>query len=431
MATSTTNENIPNLAVGDVFNAGDYEVTVTFLEKGSQALGWTGAGMVDQNLIAGVKIPMSVVFENIKINSCYQYYNRGENGAVVRSKFDASWGNVVDADILVTLFQGMLVDIRDLLLNFPTDVAKIQQKLDELAELKKKYQSSDLSDSFKLENIKIIDEVSKGLACLKGELSPGSPNSRISSMNSDCNLEGILDNAENTLKNSVVNPYNGDVFDKNGFVSGESTTGKNIIIKYTRSGKVKYDLLADYYDNTKNDGDPDHIIPIRHVAIYYADQLELTGKGVTFGIGKSYQRPDEKGIDIAFFNDVDKTIRIAINMPSNTISKSNNKIATLKNSLIHEFEHYNDFQLKRDKNSPLIHADVCFRQIKHATFKEMDESDQDNVFKYLLGFLNDYWTIERNSTEITKVFTSYNEYFKKNNKRSLYFNQDEIKIKKL
>ena len=118
-------------------------------------------------------------------------------------------------------------------------------------------------------------------------------------------------------------------------------------------------------------------------------------------------------------------------MPSNTISKSNNKIATLKNSLIYEFEHYSDLLNKREKKSPLVHADVCFRQIQHSTFKEMDESDQDSVFKYLLGFLNDYWTQERNSTEITNVFTSYNEYFKKNNKRVLYFNQDEIKIKKL
>lgn len=217
----------------------------------------------------------------------------------------------------------------------------------------------------------------------------------------------------------MINPYNGDVFDKNGYVTGESTSGKSIIIKYQKSGKAKYDLLTDYYDNTKNDGDPNHLIPIRHVAIYYAEQLELTGKEVTFGVGKSYQRPDEKGVDIAFFNDIDKTIRIAINMPSNTISKSNNKIATLKNSLIHEFEHYNDLLNKREKKSPLVHADVCFRQIQHSTFKAMDESDQDSVFKYLLGFLNDYWTQERNSTEITKVFTLYNEYFKKNNKRAL------------
>lgn len=229
----------------------------------------------------------------------------------------------------------------------------------------------------------------------------------------------------------MINPYNGDVFDKNGYVTGESTSGKSIIIKYQKSGKAKYDLLTDYYDNTKNDGDPSHIIPIRHVAIYYAEQLELTGKGVTFGVGKSYQRPDEKGVDVAFFNDIDKTIRIAINMPSNTISKSNNKIATLKNSLIHEFEHYNDYRSGLNKKLPLVHADVCFRQIQHSTFKEMDESDQDSVFKYLLGILNDYWTQERNSTEITKVFTSYNEYFKNNNKRALYFNQGEIKIKKL
>ena len=86
------NENIRNLAVGDVFNAGDYEVTVTKLTSGSQAQGWTGEGMVDQNLIARIKIPMTVEFKKIKINSCYQYYNRGENGAVVHTKVDPSWG---------------------------------------------------------------------------------------------------------------------------------------------------------------------------------------------------------------------------------------------------------------------------------------------------------------------------------------------------
>ena len=88
------NENIRNLAVGDMFNAGDYEVTVTKLTSGSQAQGWTGEGMVDQNLIARIKIPMTVEFKNIKINACYQYYNRGENGAVVHTKVDPSWGSV-------------------------------------------------------------------------------------------------------------------------------------------------------------------------------------------------------------------------------------------------------------------------------------------------------------------------------------------------
>ena len=93
-ANAEPNENIRNLAVGDVFNVGDYEVTVTKLTSGSQAQGWTGEGMVDQNLIARIKIPMTVEFKKIKINACYQYYNRGENGAYVKSKFDESWGSV-------------------------------------------------------------------------------------------------------------------------------------------------------------------------------------------------------------------------------------------------------------------------------------------------------------------------------------------------
>ena len=113
-AATEPNANIPNLAVGDVFNAGDYEVTVTSLKKGSQTLGWTGEGMVEQNLIAGVKIPMSVVFENIKINSCYQYYNRGENGAVVHSKVDASWGSVVDLGTIFSLTNALRTKYNEL-----------------------------------------------------------------------------------------------------------------------------------------------------------------------------------------------------------------------------------------------------------------------------------------------------------------------------
>jgi Protein of unknown function (DUF3289) len=54
---------------------------------------------VQQNLISGIKIPLTVTFENIKINECYQYYNRGdENGAIVKTKFDESWGSVVGPD---------------------------------------------------------------------------------------------------------------------------------------------------------------------------------------------------------------------------------------------------------------------------------------------------------------------------------------------
>ena len=120
--TAEPNANIPNLAIGDVFNAGDYEVTVTRLTSGSQAQGWTGEGMVEQNLIAGVKIPMSVVFKNIKINSCYQYYNRGENGAVVHSKVDASWGSVVSVEDVLEKSQKLFDEIVDVV-NFyqPSD----------------------------------------------------------------------------------------------------------------------------------------------------------------------------------------------------------------------------------------------------------------------------------------------------------------------
>jgi hypothetical protein len=136
--------------VGDVFQAGDYDVTVTNISAGSQGNGWTGTGLVNQNLIGQIQMPLTVAFQNIKVNECYQYFDRGINGAVVQTKVDPSFKNLISfnpldtQNISITENQGKsLVDnyikINDLLTVFTcsntqrTDLTRLIAEQDALA----------------------------------------------------------------------------------------------------------------------------------------------------------------------------------------------------------------------------------------------------------------------------------------------------------
>ncbi len=70
---------------------------------------------------------MTVVFKNIKINACYQYYNRGENGAVVHTKVDPSWGSVVSVGEIISTLQQSLTNLEDVLKNFSGVASDVEQ----------------------------------------------------------------------------------------------------------------------------------------------------------------------------------------------------------------------------------------------------------------------------------------------------------------
>ncbi len=206
--TAEPNANIPNLAVGDVFNVGDYEVTVTKLTSGSQTLGWTGEGMVEQNLIAGVKIPMSVVFENIKINSCYQYYNRGENGAVVHTKVDPSWGSVVDLGTLLDKVQYFVSTFKTFSELGSPKVQEVKTFKEELSFIKALLtKTDDYTEAVKNECISLIQEIDGHLAQLEKNPSDcglASSNARMSA--NTCQIPQILEKSNVLLSKLTVAP---------------------------------------------------------------------------------------------------------------------------------------------------------------------------------------------------------------------------------
>ncbi|WP_037300016.1 hypothetical protein, partial [Runella limosa] len=65
--------SLSNLAVGDIFNAADYTITVT--EATGGATGWSGKGYVSVLLPMGVTQNVAVTFDNIAINDCYELVN--------------------------------------------------------------------------------------------------------------------------------------------------------------------------------------------------------------------------------------------------------------------------------------------------------------------------------------------------------------------
>ena len=183
-----------------MFNAGDYEVTVTQLTSGSQTQGWTGEGMVDQNLIARIKIPMTVEFKKIKINACYQYYNRGENGAVVHTKVDPSWGSVVDLGTIFSLTNALrtkyneLVDLLNLHDKSADSKAKILKKVAEISALKTKLSSNTgLSESDKTALSIAMDAANTEVTCFaNNECSLGSALTKIEAVLSLLRKNGSL-----------------------------------------------------------------------------------------------------------------------------------------------------------------------------------------------------------------------------------------------
>jgi hypothetical protein len=59
-------------------------------------------------------MPLTVEFKNIKVNECYQYFDRGINGAVVQTKVDETWGNVVSLGDVFSITQAIQTKYRAL-----------------------------------------------------------------------------------------------------------------------------------------------------------------------------------------------------------------------------------------------------------------------------------------------------------------------------
>jgi hypothetical protein len=91
------------LAVGDVFTAGDYKVTITEITSGSQT-GYNGKGYVEQMKLIGLTaggVPLvkrvAVTLENTVVNDCYELA-----GGKVISEYDPNWGGILDVDELIS-----------------------------------------------------------------------------------------------------------------------------------------------------------------------------------------------------------------------------------------------------------------------------------------------------------------------------------------
>ena len=90
---SITNQTpLPSLLPSETFTAGDFPVKVLEVFKSGNT--FTGKGYVTVPYLSDIKI--SVVFDDITINTSYQLIN-----GVVETTYDPSWGNVVDLDDFV------------------------------------------------------------------------------------------------------------------------------------------------------------------------------------------------------------------------------------------------------------------------------------------------------------------------------------------
>ena len=167
--------DLQNLAVGDEFTTSDYTVVVTDMESGSPAAGWKGKGKLIFNFLKlsnnlAIQIPISVKFDGIKINQCYQLYY----GTVI-TEYDPSWGSVRSIKNIQDELDAIRQQLIDLL-TVGTEInnSQIQSLSTRLEEIK----SNDIinwdneSKTFTSNNISVIQNA---LTCTVGR-----NNSRIS-----------------------------------------------------------------------------------------------------------------------------------------------------------------------------------------------------------------------------------------------------------
>ncbi len=413
-----------NLAAGDEFTTSDYTIVVT--EASGSSSGWTGKGKLIFNFLKlsnnlALQIPISVTFTGIKINQCYQLYS----GSVI-TEYDPSWGSVVSADQIKNQLTGVYTEIKDLLANAVENAALLQQKIKDLRAARADLVNAEFTLEYKTEQLAALDAAISGMVCLVGE--PPTSGSRMSvTLNSstcDAASVGVSVDAAKTA-GECKNPYKGnsEVFDTNGPVVAESNSnGKYIVIKYQKGTCVganfKYRLLSEYYDDIKSSV-PINPAPFVKVMQHYAPGI---GIDLPVGLGTSLK---ETPADVIMFYRVGK-IYMSINADNNIISSENNVVWNLKNNMIHEFGHHlnaldgiNDGLIEK-KGSPIFHAEVCYQQITHYSFKYTDKAHQENVFNYMLGFINEQDGVQQKDKNgkyirVTDFLPKYNQELKKYN----------------
>jgi hypothetical protein len=84
---------------------------------------------VQQNLISGIKIPLTVKFKKIQINECYQFYNHTptDTSIYVKTKFDPTWSSVVSVEEIIGLLRQSLTNLEDILDAFTGAGSEISQ----------------------------------------------------------------------------------------------------------------------------------------------------------------------------------------------------------------------------------------------------------------------------------------------------------------
>jgi len=109
-------EPLLNLGVNEVFTAGDFPVTIKYVEYLGQDGRYSGWGIITIPYLGDTGI--RVEFENIKINTDYQLVE-----GMVETSYDAEWSGIVDVDQAIEDIKMTLAQLVELLSNIGIDSA--------------------------------------------------------------------------------------------------------------------------------------------------------------------------------------------------------------------------------------------------------------------------------------------------------------------
>lgn len=395
-APNSDQTNIPNLAVGDEFTTSDYTIVVT--EASGSSTGWTGKGKLIFNFLKltnnlAIQIPISVTFDGIKVNQCYQLYF----GKVI-TQYDPSWSSVVSADQIKNQLSGVYTQIKDLLVDPTANIVALQNKIKDLRAARADLANAEFTAEYKAEQLAALDAAITGMICLVGE--PPASGSRMSVVvnSNTCDPSSVgasVEAAKAVGENSQINKWAGDVFDESGIAgrieSESKDAGNFVVIKSTKNGKIKYDLLSEYHSDHLHDVNENWKIPIKKLMTYYYGKIINPNKPtVTFDIKK---RSFKKNLDIeealAFCELSSKVICIDITEGFIHTALDNKNV--LLSVMTHEQYHAYDLVNNRypvQYYSNLNHLNVYLNQIKAANFLLAPEYYKTDTFTNILDYFN-------------------------------------------
>ena len=250
---------LQNLALNDTIFVNDFHLKVLHISGGNSTLGWSGRGAVSMTLFGGLIANVSVIFQNVQINECYEFV-----GGSIVTEFDPFWENEPNFTQTTRGILNNFQDVTNLLLtyrNTPDDQLNLNKLQSRLTESKSEVQSETELDVVKKQEI--INKIESFFTC-SNQIFP-TITGRLGATQQTCSLAEKTNDLLNYFEQEDYFSYVGQLNEEQ-LQSVETpptaTVPRNGIVKPPVPNKVSDELARQAVESLKR---TDRLIPARNL----------------------------------------------------------------------------------------------------------------------------------------------------------------------